>query len=164
LRLESAAQEADRSVAYWTIVSEMEREIADVQLAAATRLRDKFHDALSRLDERARLLVGFFNDCEARLKVLHGTKRDYEEIRKLEALADRSDDVIIHAEGTLQAIAASFVSEAMRVGQALGGLERIGLTHLAGEVPVDKLEALADRIVESAERDRTALERVTESI
>jgi len=164
LSLESAAQEADRSVAYWTQRQATERDIAQTQLEAATRLRDKFHTALSGLDQRARLLVTFFNDCEARVAVLQSTKRDYEEIRKLEALADRSDDIVTQAEGTLVAIGASFVSEALRVGNALGGLERIGLANLAGEVPVDHLEALADRILESAERDQSALERVAGSI
>jgi hypothetical protein len=166
LSLESAAQEADRSVAYWTqrLAKERGSDIAQTQLAAATRLRDKFHTALSGLDERARLLVSFFNDCEARVAVLQSTKRDYEEIRKLEALADQSDELVTHAEETLVSIGASFVSEALKVGNALGGLERIGLANLAGEVSVDHLEALADRIVESAERDRSALERVAGSI
>jgi hypothetical protein len=166
LSLESAAQEADRSVAYWTqrLLTEPDADIAQMQMAAATRLRNKFHTALSGLDERARLLVAFFNDCEARVAVLQSTKRDYEEIRKLEALADRSDEVVAHAERTLASIGATFVSEALRVGNALGGLERIGLTTLAGEVPVDRLEALADRILESDERDRNALERVAGSI
>jgi hypothetical protein len=164
LSLESAAQEAERSVAYWTQRLSSDREIATTQLAAATRLRDKFHAALLGLDQRAHLLVTFFNECEARVAVLHGTKRDYEEIRKLEALAARSDDVVTHAEATLTSIGASFVSEALRVGKALGGLERIGLTQLAGEVPVDQIEALADRIVESAAKDRNALERMAGSI
>lgn len=166
LSLEGAAQEADRSVAYWTqrLAKEPGSDIATTQLAAARRLRDKFHSALSGLDERARVLVTFFNDCEARVAVLQSTKRDYEEIRKLEGLADRSDDVVSHAEATLASIGASFVSEALRVANALGGLERIGLAHLAGEVPLDQIESLADRIVESTERDRTALERVADSI
>ena len=166
LSLEGAAQEADRSVAYWTqrLSTEPGSDIANTQLAAATKLRDKFHTALSGLDQRARLLVTFFNDCEARVAVLQSTKRDYEEIRKLEALADRSDDVVTHAEETLVSIGAGFVSEAIRVGNALGGLERMGLVNLAGEVPVDQIEALADRILESDERDRSALERVAGSI
>jgi hypothetical protein len=164
--LESAAQEADRSVAYWTqrLASEPDSDIARTQLAAATRLRDKFQTALSGLDQRARLLISFFNDCEARVAVLQSTKRDYEEIRKLEALADQSDEVVARAAETLHSIGSSFVSEALRVGNALGGLERIGLANLAGAVSVDQLEALADRIVESAERDRTELERVAGSI
>jgi hypothetical protein len=165
LSLESAAQEADRSVAYWKQRRATETDgIAYDQLGAATRLRDKFHTALSGLDQRARLLVAFFNDCEARIAVLQNTKRDYEEIRKLEALADRSDEIVTHAEAMLASIGASFLSEALRVGNALGGLERIGLASLAGEVSVDHLEALADRIVESAEREQRALEAVTESI
>jgi hypothetical protein len=162
--LESAAHEADRSVAYWTQRLSTEPDIARTQLEAATRLQAKFTTALSGLDQRARLLVSFFNDCEARVAVLRSTKRDFEEIRKLEALAERSDEVVTHAEGTLASIGASFVSEALRVANALGGLERIGLANLAGEVPVDQLEALADRILESADRDRSALERVTGSI
>jgi hypothetical protein len=163
--LESAAQEADRSVAYWTHRLSRERdEIAQAQLTAATRLRDKFHTALSDLDERAHLLIKFFNDCEGRVAVLKSTTRDAEEIRKLEALADRSDELVTHAERTLASIGASFVSEALRVGDALGELERVGLVNLAGDVPVDQLEALADRILESTERDRSALEGVAKSI
>ena len=165
LSLETAAQDADRSVAYWTQRLAVEPgEIARAQLATASRLRDKFHSALSGLDERARMLVAFFNDCEARLAVLHSTRRDYEEIRKLEVLADKSDDVVAHAESTLVSIGTSFVTEALRVADALGGLERAGLTSLAGEVSVDHLEALADRIVESAEKDRTAIEQVAGSM
>jgi hypothetical protein len=166
LRLESAAQEADRSLAYWTqrLSIEPGNEIARTQLTAATRLRDKFHTALAGLDQRARLLVTFFNDCEARVAVLQSAKRDFEEIRKLDLLADGSDEIVIHAEETLASIGTGFVSEALRVGNALGGLERVGLVNLAGAVSVDHLEALADRIVESADRDRTALEQVTRSI
>jgi hypothetical protein len=62
LSLESAAQEADRSVAYWTHRLSSDAEIATTQLAAATRLRDKFRTALSGLDQRAHLLVTFFNE------------------------------------------------------------------------------------------------------
>ena len=165
LRLESAAQEADRSVAYWIqrLSTELGNDIAKTQLAAATQLRDKFLAALSGLDQRARLLVSFFNDCEARIAVLHSTKRDFEEIRKLDLLAGRSDEIVTHAQETLASIGTSFVSEALRVANALGGLERIGLVNLAGQVSVDQLEILAERIVESAERDRTALEHVTRS-
>ena len=166
LRLESAGQEADRSVAYWTqrLAMEPGNEIARTQLTAATQLRAKFYMALTGLDQRARLLVAFFNDCEARVAVLQSAKRDFEEIRKLDRLADGSDEIVTHAEETLASIGTGFVSEALRVGNALGGLERVGLVNLAGVVSVDHLEALADRIVESADRDRTTLERVTRSI
>ena len=165
-RLESAAQEAERSVAYWThrLATEPGNDIAQTQLKAATLLRDKFTTALSGLDQRARLLVSFFNDCEARIAVLQSTKRDFEEIRKLDRLADGSDEIVTNAEATLISIGNSFVSEALRVANALGGLERAGLVNLAGGVSVDQLETLADRIVESAERDRTALEQVARTI
>ena len=139
-------------------------DIAQTQLTAATHLRDKFTTALSGLDQRARLLVSFFNDCEARIAVLQSTKRDFEEIRKLDRLADGSDEIVTNAQETLISIGNSFVSEALRVANALGGLERAGLVNLAGGVSVDQLETLADRIVESAERDRTALEQVARTI
>ena len=166
LHLESAAQEADRSRAYWTqrLATEPGNEIAQTQLNAAKQLHDKFSSALSELDQRARMLVAFFNDCEARVAVLQSTKRDFEEIQKLERLSDRSDGIVTHAQETLASIGRSFVSEALRVANALGGLERIGLANLAGGVSVEQLEILADRIVESAERDRKALEHVTHSI
>jgi hypothetical protein len=166
LRLESAAQEAERSVAYWTqrLSLEPNNDIAQTQITAATQLRDKFRSALSGLDERARLLVSFFNDCEARVAVLQSTKRDYDEIRKLDRLADGSDEIVIRAQETLASISTSFVSEALRVASALGGLERVGLINLAGEATVDQIETLADRIAESAERDRTALEQLPRSV
>jgi hypothetical protein len=166
LRLERATQEADRSVAYWTqrLSTEPSSDIAQTQLKAATRLRDKFNTALSDLDQRARTLVAFFNDCEARMAVLQNTKRDFEEIRKLDRLADGSDEIVTDARETLASIGTTFISEALRVGNALGGLERIGLVSLAGAVSVDHLETLADRILESSDRDRAALEQVTRAI
>ena len=120
LTLESAAQEADRSVAYWTQRLAFEPDgIAREQLKAANRLRDKFRTALSGLDQRARLLVAFFNDCEARIAVLQNTKRDYEEITKLEALTDRSDEVVSNAEATLASIGAGFVSRRCALAMTL---------------------------------------------
>lgn len=49
LSLENAADEAERSVAYWTqrLTTEPGSAIAQAQLAAATRLREKFRTALS---------------------------------------------------------------------------------------------------------------------
>jgi hypothetical protein len=161
-KLEGAAHEASRSVAYWhQRTSVQPDEFSRDHLAAAARLEAKFKAALSGLDQRAETLVAFFNECEARVAVLQSTKRDFEEIKKLERLSDSSEELVANAENTLVAIASNFASEALRVGTALGGLERVGLTSLAGEASIDHLEAFADRVVEGAARDREALERVT---
>ena len=164
--LEAAAQESARSVAYWEQRCAMDpaNEVALDQRATALRLRDKFQEALKELDGRAQVLVAFFNECEARLAVLQSAKRDYEEVRKLGALSERADDIVTDARKTLNAIGSSFLTEAIRVGNALGGLERVGLLSLADNVPVDRIETLADRILESSLHEREMLDRLTKEV
>lgn len=164
--LESAAQESARSVAYWEqrCAMDLGNEVARQQLETAKRLRDKFQEALTQLDARAHVLVAFFNECEARLAVINHAKRDYEEVRKLGALSERAEDIVANAEVTLMSIGSTFLSEAIRVGNALGGLERAGLLSMADSVPADRIETLADRILESSEKDRAMLERLTKEV
>ena len=164
--LEAAAQETARSVAYWQQRTAMDRsnEIAKQQLDTALRLRDKFQEALTELDSRAQVLVTFFNECEARLAVLQYAKRDYEEVNKLGALSERADDIVNDARATLASIGSSFLNEAIRVGNALGGIERVGWLSLADSVAVDKIETLADRILESSQHEREMLERLSKNV
>jgi hypothetical protein len=98
------------------------------------------------------------------LAVLQYAKRDYEEARKLGALSERADNIVADARSTLIGIGNTFLNEAMRVGNALGGLERVGILNLAGTVPVNQIELLADRILESSERERMTLERLTKDV
>jgi hypothetical protein len=164
--LEAAAQDTARSVAYWEQRCSMDpgNDVAQQQRDTALRLRDKFQEALIELDARAQVLVTFFNECEARLAVLHYAKRDYEEVRKLGALSERADDIVTDARRTLTSIGSAFLSEAIRVGNALGGIERVGLLSLADTVAVDKIETLADRILESSLHERDMLDRLTKEV
>lgn len=164
--LEAAAQETARSVAYWEqrCATDPGNDVAQQQRETAVRLRDKFQEAVTQLDARAQALVTFFNECEARLAVLQYARRDYEEIRKLSHLSERADDIVTDARTTLTAIGSRFVSEAIRVGNALGGIERVGWLSLADNVAVDRIETLADRILESSNNEREMLDRLAKEV
>jgi hypothetical protein len=164
--LEHAAQEAARSVAYWQQRAAMEPDnvLPREQLQTAEQLRGKFDKALTELDARAHVLVSFFNQCEAKVAVLQYAKRDYDESRKLGALSARADEVVAHANETLARIGTGFLQEAIRVGTALGGLERVGILSQAANTPVDQIESLADRILESSFQERATLERLTKDV
>ena len=56
--------------------SEPENEAAVNQLGTAEHLETKFKDALRELDGRTTVLLGFFNECEAKLVRLEHSKRD----------------------------------------------------------------------------------------
>lgn len=157
--LESADQ-ANRSAAYWRqrLVNEPEDERLASQLKTAERLEQKFGDAIKQLDERRRTLNAFFNDCEARVAMLEQGRRDYEESRRLVELSDRADLVIEEARTTLDGIGHQFLAEAIRVSEALGGLETLQLLELAGESPLDRIEAVAEQILEAAALDRRAIQ------
>ena len=164
--LENAAHEVARSLAYWEqrLATDPGNQVATQQLETAQRLNRKFQGALTELDARAHVLVSFFNQCEARLAVLQSSKRDYEEAQKLGALSERAEDIVADARSTLVSIGNTFLSEAVRVGNALGGLERIGILNLAAAVPVDQVETLADRILESSQHEMTELERLAKDV
>lgn len=161
-----AADESSRSVAYWThrLAQDEENEPVMSQLETATKLDNKFRKALGRLDRRSDALLAFFNDCEARILVLEQGKRDYEESRRLADLSDKADLVIEEATSTLTAIGQQFVSEAIRVGQALGGLERLQLKDLASETPLERMEAVADRIIQTSVDEQHAIESLVSRI
>ena len=157
--LQDAFDQANRSMAYWRerLKQDPSNEVTGAQLATAERLTGKFSDALGELDKRSEVLVQFFNDCEAKLSVLEYSKRDFEESRRLSELSDKAEGIIFDATATLASIGRQFVTEAVRVGEALGAVERLQIKESAGDVPLDRIEAVADRIIESSEREQAAL-------
>ena len=157
--LQDAYDQAGQSAAYWRerVKQDPSNEVTVTQLATAERLTDKFRAALGELDKRSEVLVRFFNDCEAKLAVLECSKRDFEESRRLSELSDQADGIVFDATATLASIGRQFVAEATRMGEALGALERLQIKESAGEVPLDRIEAVADRILESSEQERAAL-------
>ena len=158
--LTQAADEAQRSAAYWRerLRGEPESELARTQGRVADRLEAKLGEALGKLDARAAALRKFYNDCDARLAVMDRCNRDIEESQRLEELSGKADVVIAEAEGTIQALALQFVAEARNIAEALGGVATVGIKSLAGEAPVDNIEYLADHIIESSDRERSAIE------
>lgn len=158
--LAEAADEAQRSVAYWQarVRQEPGNELAAGQSRTASGLDDKLRSALAKLDARAETLLKFYNDCDARLSLMDRYNQDMEETRRLEELSGRTDVAIAGAEDTLLAIGEQFVREAQAVGRALGGLARVQIRSLAGDAPLDNIEYLADRIIESSDAERRAVE------
>ena len=92
------------------------------------------------------------------MRTLDRCNRDLEESRRLEELSGRADIVIARAEGVMESLARAFVAEARAMGDALGIVATVGIKSLAGEAPVENIEYLADRIIESSDRERTAIE------
>lgn len=158
--LAEAADEAQRSAAYWRerLRGEPGGDLARTQSPIANRLEAKLAEAIEKLDLRAAALRVFYNDCDARLAVMYRCNRDLEESRRLEELSGRADVVIAQAEGTMQTIAQQFVAEARTIAEALGGVATVGIKSLAGEAPMDNIEYFADHIIESSDRERSAIE------
>lgn len=160
--LAGAADEAQRSVAYWEarVRQEPDNQLAAGQSRTASDLDGKLRSALAKLDARADTLLRFYNDCDARLSLMDRYNQDMEETRRLEELSGRTDVVIAGADDTLLAIGEQFVREAQAVGRALGGLARVQIKSLAGDAPLDNIEYLADRIIESSDDERRAVENL----
>ena len=158
--LAQAADDAQRSAAYWRerLRGEPGSDLARTQSPIADRLEAKLAEALEKLDLRATALRKFYNDCDARLAVMDRCNRDLEESRRLEELSGRADVVIAQAEGMIQTIAQQFVAEARTIAEALGGVATVGIRSLAGEAPMDNIEYFADHIIESSDRERSAIE------
>ena len=158
--LAEAADEAQRSAAYWRerLRAEPGSELAQTQGRVADRLDAKLGEALGKLDARAAALRRFYNDCDARLAVMDRCNRDLEESRRLEDLSGRADLIIDQAEGVMQSIATAFVAEARAMSEALGVVATVGIKSLAGEAPVDNIEYFADRIIEDSDRERSTIE------
>ena len=154
-----AKDEANRSVAYWRERMEHDatNEAARVQLRSADELEVKFAAALTELDHRSEALLQFFNECEAKLPILERFRRDHEESLALEKLKAQADGTVADAQSALALIGQQFVSEALRMGQALGALERYELKESAASVPLDRIEHVADQILSSSQEERESL-------
>ena len=158
--LAEKADEAQRSVTYWRIRvhEEPENSVAATQLQAALDLDDKLRTAMLKLDARADALLQFYNVCEAKVALMDRYGSDIAEIRRLEHLSGEADMAVATAEIALADIGHQFIQEAEALGQALGGFERIQVKSLAGEAQLENIEYLADRIIQSSDAERRAVE------
>ena len=158
--LAERADEAQRSVTYWRmrVREEPENSVAATQLQAALDIDEKLRTALGKLDARADVLLQFYNVCEAKVALMDRYGSDIDEIRRLEDLSGEADLAVATAEAALAEIGHQFIQEAQAVGQALGGLERIQVKSLAGEAELENIEYLADRIIQSSDAERRAVE------
>ena len=164
--LATRADDAQRSVAYWRarVREEPGNQLAATQLKTALGIDGKVRSALVKLDAKADALLRFYNDCEAKLALMDRYSSDLDETRRLEELSGTTDVAITNAESTLAAIGEQFVREAQAVGRALSGLERVQIKSLAGEASLDNIEYLADRIIESSDAERRAVENLDKAL
>lgn len=160
--LEKAVNDANKSVAYWRerLKSDPDNQVCLRQYRIVKGLEEKLRSALSKVDERADLLTKFYNDCEAKLAVMDRCRQDIREARKVEELSSRADVVVAQAEGSIQALARAFVDEAQRIGSALGETASAQYKVLAGEVPLDDIDYLADKIVECSDGEQAQIKEM----
>ena len=164
--LTEALGEAKGRIAYWQErgQDEPESEIASLQLGTAQRLHGKLKDALAEVDNRAAALSYFYHRCEAKLAAMDRSSNDLVEVRRLEQLSGKADAAMAHARGTIEGLAQSFLAEAQNIASALGSADRSQLGVLAGNAPIENIEYLADKIHESRERDRGAIEKLERTL
>jgi hypothetical protein len=164
--LDEASDGARRSRTYWRTRRHDEPDNSMVvgQLETARQLDRMLRSALSRLDRRAEVLLSFYNECEVRLATLDRHNQDIEETRRLDQLSGSANLVVANANITLAEIGASFIREARNVGEVLGGFERLQIKTLAGEAPLDDIEYLAERIIESSDSELDAVERLKSAL
>lgn len=164
--LAEALDEAEGRIAYWQErrQDEPDSEIASLQLKTARRLHAKLKDALAEVDKRAGVLKQFYRRCEAKLAAMDRSSNDLVEVKRLEQLSGKADAAMAHARWTIEGLARSFVAEAQNIASALGGADRSQLGVLAGDAPIENIEYLADKIHESRERDRGAIEKLERTL
>jgi hypothetical protein len=51
-----------------------------------------------------------------------------------------------------------------KVGQVIGAMTRLQIKDSAGELPLDQIEAVADRIIESAAEEHEAITKLVRSV
>lgn len=164
--LEEALHESRRSEAYWEerMAQDPDQPMVRDHRDTARALSEKFHAALSEVDRQHGILLDFFNACEAKLVALESSKRDVEESRRLARLSDRAEDVTLDAQFAMAAMGREVLVRALQLGEALGAADRLRIQHAAGDVDVDQIEVIADRILESAESERRELARLVSSV
>jgi len=154
-----AKNQAHRSISYFEERQKQGgvEEVIASQLLVARDLHAKLSEAWEKIDKQESSLLAFFNQCEARVSVLEQGVRDQEEIQGLSTLSENADSVVVDATLVLETIGQQLIKELIQLGQALGSLRRLQLKESAGEVPVDQIEKVADRILESASDDQRML-------
>ena len=116
------------------------------------------------MDKRAAVLKQFYARCEAKLAAMDRSSNDLVEVRRLEQLSGKADAAMAHARGTIEGLARGFLAEAQNIASALGSADRSQLGVLAGDAPIENIEYLADKIHESRERDRGAIEKLERTL
>ncbi|MCG6955025.1 MAG: hypothetical protein LJF04_03460, partial [Gemmatimonadetes bacterium] len=116
------------------------------------------------LDRRHAVLRDFLNDCEARISALENVGRDWQEVERLRGLASRADEVVSDANAAVNRIATGFLREAQRVAEALGAAEIEQLKDVAAEVPLSRIEDVADRIIEHSTREEHELQPLVDRL
>jgi hypothetical protein len=164
--LRRAIQEAEGSLTYWTDrwLEDPRSEVAMSHRETATTLRTKLQRALTELEKRELALLTFFQQCEARISLIERSRRDHEETERLALLSRRTDGLIVDATLAIEEIGREFVDGAIRVGQALGALDRLQLKHSAGAVDTDDIEKVADRIIAAAGEEERSLSRLVATL
>ena len=164
--LKQAQDEANRSIAYWgeRLRQGGDSEVVERNIEIAENLSLKFTRALEELDRRSDALLTFLNECYAKLAVLEGSRTDFAESKRLAALSEQADVVVEDAESVLDRIGQQFLDEAAHLGGALGALRALHLKEIAGDVPLDQIEHVADRILEVYHEDSDTLKNLVESI
>ena len=164
--LADALTDVKGRVAYWRerLRTDPDSEIAALQLKTARKLRVKLEVALTEVDDRAEVLLQFYHRCEAKLAVMDRSNNDLVEVKKLEELSGRANTAMAHARGAIEGLAQHFLAEAHNIAAALGSADRSQLGVLAGQAPIDNIEYLADKIHESRERDRSAIQKLEKTL
>ncbi len=164
--LATALDDVEVEVAYWDerIREEPNSELASLQLQTARKLEAKLRSALGKVDGRAEVLRQFYHRCEAKLAVMDRSNTDLTKVKRLEELSVRADSAIAHAQGTVEALAQHFLTEAQNIASALGSADHSQLSMLAGAAPVDNIEFLADKIHERSERNRSTIRQLEKAL
>jgi len=164
--LRRAEDDANQSLAYWTdrALEDRRNELAGSHRRTAQLLHSKLSDAVRELNNREDALLTFFAQCEAKIAVLDRSRTDHSESQRLVDLARQADDLVIDANLAIEAIGHEFIDRAIHVGQALGALERLQYKESAGEIELDGVERVAERIIEAAEEEKKALSELVNTM
>lgn len=161
-----ALRNANKSVAYWRkrLKSDPDNEVAAHQYKTVKALKGKLGSALSRVDERADLLLKFYDECEAKLAIMDRCNQDIRETRKVEALSQQAGTVIAQAQGAIQALGHSFVEEAQKIARALGDTAGTQYKILAGDASLDNIDYVADKIVECSDSEQKQIQDMKKAL
>lgn len=164
--LRRAAEQARSSLEYWSErwLEDPNAEAALSQRGTAQAIHAKLTNALGELDRREAALLGFFAECDRKLRILERSRSDHVESRILSDLTKHADDIVIDATLALEAIGRSFVQEATRVGRALGALQRVQLKESAGDVEAEGVERVAEKILQAAQDEERELAQLMKQV